>query len=72
MDRTKNPSKDGCFQIIGWKTGFEPATLGTTNRCSNQLSYNHHLISCDYQVINWAANIIYLLTSSNKKINLLT
>ncbi len=27
----------------GWKTGFEPATLGTTNRCSNQLSYNHHI-----------------------------
>ena len=23
--------------------GFEPTTLGTTNRCSNQLSYNHHL-----------------------------
>jgi hypothetical protein len=22
-------------------TGLEPATLGTTNRCSNQLSYNH-------------------------------
>ena len=28
--------------FIGWKTGFEPATLGTTNQCSNQLSYNHH------------------------------
>ena len=27
---------------FGWKTGFEPATLGTTNRYSNQLSYNHH------------------------------
>lgn len=22
--------------------GLEPTTLGTTNRCSNQLSYNHH------------------------------
>ena len=22
--------------------GFEPTTLGTTNRCSNQLSYSHH------------------------------
>ena len=25
-------------------TGFEPATLGTTNRCSNQLSYNHRVL----------------------------
>ena len=31
--------------LLGWKTGFEPATLGTTNRCSNQLSYNHHIIA---------------------------
>ena len=28
---------------IGWKTGFEPATSGTTIQRSNQLSYNHHL-----------------------------
>ena len=28
---------------MGWLTGFEPATLGTTSRCSNQLSYSHHL-----------------------------
>lgn len=27
----------------GWKTGFEPATSGTTIQRSNQLSYNHHL-----------------------------
>ena len=25
----------------GWKTGLEPATPGTTNQCSNQLSYIH-------------------------------
>jgi hypothetical protein len=30
------------FWISGWLTGFEPATLGTTNQYSNQLSYNHH------------------------------
>ncbi len=24
-------------------TGFEPATPGTTNQCSNQLSYNHRI-----------------------------
>jgi hypothetical protein len=28
--------------LFGWLTGFEPATRGTTNRYSNQLSYNHH------------------------------
>ena len=27
---------------MGWLMGFEPTTLGTTNRCSNQLSYSHH------------------------------
>jgi hypothetical protein len=27
---------------MGWKTGFEPATPGTTIQCSNQLSYIHH------------------------------
>ena len=28
--------------LFGWLTGLEPATLGTTNQYSNQLSYNHH------------------------------
>ena len=27
---------------MGRSTGFEPATPGTTNRCSNQLSYDRH------------------------------
>jgi hypothetical protein len=26
---------------VGWLMGLEPTTLGTTNRCSNQLSYSH-------------------------------
>ena len=30
------------FFIMGRITGFEPATPGTTNRCSNQLSYIRH------------------------------
>ena len=30
------------FFYNGWLMGFEPTTLGTTNRCSNQLSYSHH------------------------------
>jgi hypothetical protein len=29
------------FVFLGWMMGLEPTTLGTTNRCSNQLSYNH-------------------------------
>lgn len=29
---------------FGWKTGLEPATLGTTNQYSNQLSYIHRLL----------------------------
>ena len=42
--------------------GLEPTTLGTTNRCSNQLSYNHHVsISIVNNVVTFqsfrAANI---------------
>ena len=28
---------------MGWVKGFEPSTPGTTIRCSNQLSYTHHI-----------------------------
>ena len=28
---------------MGWVKGLEPSTLGTTIRCSNQLSYTHHM-----------------------------
>ena len=31
------------IRAFGWKMGLEPTTLGTTNRCSNQLSYNYHV-----------------------------
>ena len=31
---------------LGWKMGFEPTTPGTTIQCSNQLSYNHHIMLC--------------------------
>ena len=40
---TKKASLIEKLLLFGWKTGFEPATLGTTNQCSNQLSYNHRL-----------------------------
>ncbi len=39
--------------LFGWKTGLEPATLGTTNQCSNQLSYNHHVA----RILNASANV---------------
>ncbi len=31
---------------MGRSTGLEPATLGTTSRCSNQLSYDRHDLPC--------------------------
>ena len=33
-----NPSS-----FVGWVKGLEPSTPGTTIRCSNQLSYTHHM-----------------------------
>ena len=33
-----NPSS-----FVGWVKGLEPSTPGTTIRCSNQLSYTHHI-----------------------------
>ena len=35
---TPNP-----FLSMGWVKGLEPSTPGTTIRCSNQLSYTHHI-----------------------------
>ena len=29
--------------LMGWGKGLEPSTPGTTIRCSNQLSYTHHI-----------------------------
>ena len=29
--------------FVGWVKGLEPSTPGTTIRCSNQLSYTHHI-----------------------------
>ena len=37
------------FFVCGWKKGFEPSTLGTTIRYSNQLSYIHHFVTAKIQ-----------------------
>ena len=37
----KNPASLRGFWSYGWLTGVEPATSGTTNQRSNQLSYSH-------------------------------
>lgn len=57
-----------CF---GWKKGFEPSTLGTTIRYSNQLSYIHHVFGlqryiffCIYEQNN---NIFFIFIYLNKK-----
>ncbi len=43
MYNKKSPDISVGALSFGWKTGFEPATSGTTIQRSNQLSYNHHL-----------------------------
>lgn len=42
-----NPPFRRAFLIMGRITGFEPATPGTTNQCSNQLSYIRHTGGAD-------------------------
>ena len=41
-----DPKKNGMQNIpllnLGWITGLEPVTPGTTIQCSGQLSYIHH------------------------------
>ena len=40
---------------MGWMTRFEPATSGSTDRRSNQLSYIHH------KSISYYTNFLLLL-----------
>ena len=43
-----------CF--VGWVKGLEPSTPGTTIRCSNQLSYTHH-ISCTRELATYSKKV---------------
>lgn len=54
----KSSLKQGASTAFGWKTGFEPATSGTTIQRSNQLSYNHRVIA--------DANVIYFTSFAKK------
>ena len=40
-DRSRSSGPSALY--VGWVKGFEPSTPGTTLRCSNQLSYTHHI-----------------------------
>ena len=51
LNSKKNQSKRTGLHFNGWMMGFEPTTPGTTNQCSNQLSYNHHFNGCKYKFI---------------------
>ena len=41
---------------LGWEMGLEPSTPGTTIRCSNQLSYTHH-ISCTRELATYSKKV---------------
>ena len=40
LEASPNP-----LSCLGWVKGLEPSTPGTTIRCSNQLSYTHHMLA---------------------------
>ena len=41
--------------FVGWVKGLEPSTPGTTIRCSNQLSYTHHISGITREALPQAA-----------------
>ena len=43
LDRYLQSFSQKGLQVMGWVKGLEPSTPGTTIRCSNQLSYTHHM-----------------------------
>ena len=47
---------DPSFLFVGWVKGLEPSTPGTTIRCSNQLSYTHH-ISCTRELATYSKKV---------------
>ena len=39
------------LNILGWLTGFEPATTRSTILYSNQLSYSHHILVINNKIL---------------------
>ena len=54
---------------MGWLTGFEPATLDITSRCSNQLSYSHHKKNGHARSSGGLVNSLYGFFVSTYKFN---
>ena len=52
--------------IMGWVKGLEPSTPGTTIRCSNQLSYTHH-ICCIHAHTDLLRDFWYARRDSNPR-----
>ena len=65
IKQKKSSSFQNCFNPLGygtgWMMGLEPTTPGTTNQCSNQLSYNHRVfVSAKVRISTHPANFFVL------------
>ena len=60
ISKTKPSAVAERLFLFGWKMGFEPTTLGTTIRYSNQLSYIHRFRSQKYIQKNNSQNFTFI------------